>query len=912
MLTAIGCSSKSGPPPTIESIMPDPICSSGTTFVIKGTNFDHDAVVTIDGNTVQSTMVTDSMEIMVTVAADTASTGDHAVTVTNPDKKSAMGTLTGETQPLMFFVDPNVLAANMTARMDVYMSGLTTTIKSLAVQQHSDLAPNGNPPVELMNVAAVTGHPNQVQGTVAGGALGAGQYDVTVSDGVCSATLPKGLTVVGTPDITITSVSPPFGAPDQDTAITVQTSGYALKQTPRVFLSSAGTATALRAVSFQSATSVAAVVPKGALPAGDYDVIVIDPLDAGGGHIGVLQKGYHVIASPPVITDITPQTVIASQPATLVVKGAGFAAGATPTAWLDTCSAPPGVVPPTTPFALPAIAGATPTQLSVTVPASTMAAGVVCTLRIVNGTPANAAAPCPAGGTCLPYADYSAIASVNGSGNLGTWAQSTATSTDVRQLPAARTRLGALVGHVTQQARFTYVFGGDDGTVANAKSDVIATQLDPLGGMLGWTTQRSAMLKARTGLAAIRIGQFLYAIGGSDGTAAVATVERARILDPLDVPALPGIDLTPSPTGLAAGTWVYRVSGVRPANYASDPGGETLPSDPLNVTLPDLSAMTATPLVKVSLTWPAMQNVASYNVYRTSTSGQGVTQVQLIASVPQPAGTTVTFEDTGLTTTAQTPLPIGSLGKWNAVSSLTTARYGAAAAIAHGPTTATTDTWFLYVGGGAGDVALTQAKLLDTYEWARVDISLADGAQTVSAFAVGQSGGAPASIGGGRAFLSAYAADSTVKADIPAGTTYVYFGSGMDKPLTALALKSSMSVGTVTRTATSGDLGALMTVPAAPVGGAGAATIAGYLFTIGGWNSGLTIQNTSATTFCPTTGCVSSPPILTPWNNGGGGTPITPRVLLGALVEAPFIYILGGSTTSAADSATQSIERTVW
>lgn len=70
----------------------------------------------------------------------------------------------------------------------------------------------------------------------------------------------------------------------------------------------------------------------------------------------------------------------------------------------------------------------------------------------------------------------------------------------------------------------------------------------------------------------------------------------------------------------------------------------------------------------------------------------------------------VTFDDTGLSTTAQTPLPIGSLGKWNAVSSLTTPRYGAAAAIAHGKATATTDTWFLYVAGGAGDTALTQAS----------------------------------------------------------------------------------------------------------------------------------------------------------------------------------------------------------
>jgi hypothetical protein len=912
MLAALGCSSdKKGPPPTITSIMPNPICSDGTTFMIKGTNFDPDAVVTIDGDDVQGATVTDAMGITVTVAPNTASVGEHTITVTNPDKTSATGTLTGEAKPLMFFVDPNVLGANLTARISVYMSGLTTTIKSMSVQLPSDTMPNANPTVALTDVAAVTGHPNQVQATVTAGTLGAGQYDVSVTDGVCTATLQKGLTIVAVPDITITSVNPPFGAPDQDTAITVTTSGYPLTQTPRVFVSSGGRATALSAVSFQSATSVAAVVPRNALPAGDYDVIVLDPIDKNGGHVGVLANGFHVIAAPPVISSVTPQTVIASQTSTLVVGGSGFAAGATPTAWLSACSAPPGVVTPPTPFALPAVAGATPTALNVTINASTMAAGVVCVLRIINGTPTDAANPCPAGGTCLPFTDFSAVASVNGSGNLGTWVQSSATSTDVRELPRPRTRLGVVAGRVNTQTRFIYAMGGDDGVEANAKRDITSTQLSPLGDMLGWTAQRNSMMSARTGQATIRLGQFLYAIGGFDGTAVLGSVERARILDPLDVPAVPAIDLTPSATGVAAGAWVYRMSGVRAASYASDPNGETLPADPLNVTLPDLTSMTETPLVKVTLTWPAMPDVVSYNIYRTSAAGQDVTQVQFIANVPQAAGM-VTFDDTGLPTTSQTPLPLGSLGQWNAVSNLTTPRYGATTAIARGLTTATTETWFLYVAGGAGDTALTQAGLLDTYEWARVDLAIADGSQTVSPFAIGQAGGANASIGGARAFLSAYAADTTIKSVIPVGTTFVYFGSGMNRPLATLGLQSGMVAGSVTPASTTGDLGTLTTIAAAPVGGAGAATIAGFQFTIGGWNAGLAIQNTNSATFCPTTGCVSSAPVLTAWNNGGGGTPNIPRVLLGAVVEAPFLYIFGGSTTSTANNATQSTERTVW
>jgi hypothetical protein len=292
-----------------------------------------------------------------------------------------------------------------------------------------------------------------------------------------------------------------------------------------------------------------------------------------------------------------------------------------------------------------------------------------------------------------------------------------------------------------------------------------------------------------------------------------------------------------------------------------------------------------------------------------------VTQVQFIANVPQATGATVTFDDAGLPTTSQTPLPIGSLGKWNAVSDLTTPRYGAAAAIAHGLSTATTDTWFLYVAGGAADTALTQATLRDTYEWARVDITVADGSQAVSAFTVGKAGSTNASIGGARAFLGAYSADTTIKSEIPAGQTFVYFGTGMERTATGLGVKSGLVVGAVAPASTTGDLGTPSALSPPPVGGAGAATIAGFLFTVGGWNAGQTIANTFATTFCPGgAGCgpSSAPPELTTWNNGGGGTPITPRALLGAVVEAPFLYIFGGSTNSTASNAILSTERTVW
>jgi hypothetical protein len=60
------------------------------------------------------------------------------------------------------------------------------------------------------------------------------------------------------------------------------------------------------------------------------------------------------------------------------------------------------------------------------------------------------------------------------------------------------------------------------------------------------------------------------------------------------------------------------------------------------------------------------------------------------------------------------------------------------------------------------------ATLLDNYEWAKIDITLADGSQAVSAFAIGRNTGKTAdqSIGGARAFASTYSANDTVKSQI--------------------------------------------------------------------------------------------------------------------------------------------------
>ncbi len=812
---------------------------------------------------------------------------------------------------LVFAVDPNVLATDMTVTLTVYFSPATATEKpptSINVELNGTTKK-----IALTNVMAVPGHADQVQGLVTAGQLDAGSYDVVLPD---TGKLENGLVVVATPDITIDKVDPPFGDPTLDTAISLTTSGYPLEDSPRVYISQGGAATELRAVAMQSATSLTAVVPAGTLTVGDYDLIVTDPLDASGGHVGELKQGFHMIAGPPVIATVTPPTVLSASTTTLTVTGSGFAAGAT--VYFSECSAPTGVTPPTTPLSLGAATGVTPTSLQVQITGGTLPAGVACVLRVIDGAPADASNPCPAGGTCLPFADYSAIAATVNSGDLGTFTASAA-GTGVLPLQTARRALGAVVGHATPTARFLYAIGGDAGATTSAREDVEYTQLDPIGNMLAWQTQVHSMTSKRSEFATVRVGQFIYAAGGTDGAAALTSVERARILDPLDVPDVPDIDLTPATMGVTAGSWTYKITGVRDAAYPSDPGGETLPSDPLSITVPDLTKNTKAPLAKVTLTWPVMQNVVSYNIYRTSAAGQTASQVQLIGNVAQPTNaTTVSFDDTGLATTAQAPLPLGSLGKWHSAGNLTVARVGAAAAAAPGASDATSETWFLYVAGGANDAAFGTGSLQDSYEWMPITIDKTTGAQTLGSFT------AVTNIGGGRAFLSAYTADHTLMDAIPAGTTYVYFGTGTADPSGGTSIKA-MRAGSVTSASTSGNLGTLVTVNAANVGGGGYQPISGvisstskttgYLFTFGGWTSVTSLSGTESGSICPANGCAPSantPPSLDNWANGGGGTPTIPRVMLGTVVESPFIYIIGGATDATAATVTSSTERTVW
>ena len=142
----------------------------------------------------------------------------------------------------------------------------------------------------------------------------------------------------------------------------------------------------------------------------------------------------------------------------------------------------------------------------------------------------------------------------------------------------------------------------------------------------------------RTGLAAVRFGRRIYAIGGADtdtrdpavGVPALDTVEAARILDwegrPLvAAPSFSGAtQCDPATEGcLPGGTWFYRVSAIS----ASD--GESLGS---------VEASRRNVGGRLRLCWLPVAGATSYNVYRSLAEDGRSQSTRLLVAEPAVAG----------------------------------------------------------------------------------------------------------------------------------------------------------------------------------------------------------------------------------------------------------------------------------
>ncbi len=504
--------------------------------------------------------------------------------------------------------------------------------------------------------------------------------------------------------------------------------------------------------------------------------------------------------------------------------------------------------------ASPPVAASNPGATSVTGTFDASAAGAACVVRVTNGDDKT-------------FDDFSALVITNPAANLYP-------AKDGPSLLTARRAPVAVDGAASNAARFLYVAGGDDGSGA-AFDTIESAPLSLLGVPAAFSGQRNKMTRPRAFAAGARIGRFIYMAGGSNGNTREGTIERATVLLPDERGEITDLLLDVADTGLGPGVWYYRVAAVMASGDAFNPDGENLPSDPFPVRVPDLQNKK----LQITVSWRAQAGAARYRVYRSATAGATVGAEQLIAEVTAPGAT---FKDAGGAPTAtDTPVPVGSLGKWQLLpAKLSVAREGAGGAWAIDPGNAVQA--YLYALGGRQDATTALAG----YDVLPITLG-GDGSQIPAATVMTAANG----IGTARWQVGAAQATHQLSPLIPAGTTYIYAlsGAGVVKDAVAAPVKAG------------GLLGPFVDINgAAGLGNAGyGAVVAGdFVFAFGGSNAAPDTKVVSGQicASCNRMGMTVGAPYVGNFNAGQDMRQA--RYLLGSALSGAYIYVAGGVTVS--------------
>lgn len=836
------------PPPDLTDVTPARICTGGGTLGLIGEGFRDGAGVTV-GDLDASGVVVEPGGMAATATFGVGLLpGTYDLTITNPEGCSdtlvdAVDVVEG---PIMFWVDPPVVYSGISTQVTIYVSG-ASSVDSV------ELLPSGGGPAVLL-MHSFDAARGRILAVVPLGTA-AGTYDVRASASGCDTILPGGLIVTDTLTLTIDRIDPEFGHNASATPAAIAGAGFA--STPRAYLnpevpSPTTVARALESVAFVDPSRLTAVVGSG-LPVGVYDLIVVNPT----GEVGLLEDAFTVVGSPPPVIDfVSPGEVDNDATTTVTATGSGFA---TPEAtWF--CRAPDGTITEL----MGVVVSSDSTSAEVTLPASGLSAETVCVLRLTN----------PDGS----YGEFSAVAVTSPASNL---APTVAGST----MSTARAGLSLVAARATRQARFLHAIGGDAGGTTLSTGE--SAPVDPFGSLGAWFDQPNGLPGAITDAGAVVLGRQIYLVGGSDGSASLATTWRAEILDPQEAPRITDIAArrVTTETGLGSGIWYYRVSAVMPASHPTNPGGETLASDPLVVNLP-----TGLPSALVlTLFWSEVTGATEYRVYRSPAPDLASGSEELLATVAAPSRE---YEDDGSATpSGGSPLPTGAWGEWVSLPSLGTLRSGLGLGMAEDPTTA--GTFYLYaIGGdtGSGPVA--------SYELLSITVA-GDGTQTVgSAWVAGTT-----SLSSGRSLLGVYSVDFfSAPASVPLGTSYLYAVGGID------AGGSASSESWAPLVEAGGQLGAFASIDTLNPANAGFAHMAGngFLYLFGGGPPPPVRSFARSAEVCTGGGCA---PGLDNWNAQGFSITV-PRYRADGAIESAHLFVVGGETTGG--TALSSSESTVW
>ncbi|MBN1654201.1 MAG: IPT/TIG domain-containing protein [Deltaproteobacteria bacterium] len=927
-------------PPTVTDVYPFKVCAKGDTFTVEGTSFAPGSVIRLDGAPVPTQYVSET-ELTGTITEDyTPDTYD--VDVYNAEdcvSEPRLDALMVVAAPVVFFADPQYLYNAIDMRVTVWVTGISGTAPTVSIRRtDSTVAP------EIALHDPQFNGKNRVFATVTAAMdLAPGDYDVIVDDDPCRAELENALHVTDTLSVWVSGIDPPFGVsstdPEEDsavenTSVTISSESATtpngfdnFEKTPRVYLAPLDTsdpATELKAVVWVDDPSrVDGVVPSD-LPAGEYRVVVINP----DGGVGLLDSPlYKVLPNddpPPSITGLTPGQVEHLSGQEITILGENFP---TDIANLDVegrCRDIRDADPASTEQVLTTDGGeiAINSTSSTTIETTWDMGGLAtytCVITVFNLDNAS-------------YDRYSAISITESSGNIEPFFDSE------KQMVEARRALTAAAIRMNKTIRYLYAIGGDNGAATPVRTATVeSVALDPFGSILGdFSLQRHELPggvgRAFTSGAAAVIGRFVYIAGGRIGADAGVVdnaVLRAYLLDPFEAPEINDLDLSlvdAAGGGMATGVWYYRVAAVMndgvtapavPAD-ANNPGGEGLPSEPLAVQIPSAADGKE---IHLNLRWDHIPGAVQYRIYRTTAVGE-VTGDELLlgemnaltdlGNVIDEGGTpleTQTFLDDGIDNSgldpndpSNNPMPLGSLGTWRQVATMTATREGAALVAVPDAADSTGATHFLYVLGGRD----SSGAYLASTERIKVNSPESNQQTLVHPVDAGQPAAfvASAPLNDARWLLGAVYMDAKKSTQITGSDVWIYALPGEDGPNPndgvneVTALKVDVSDGSADGDGVDGDgsLSAVTDVDAPNTKYTGYAYVSNhnYIHVMGG--------KTGAPHTAGDETYVTTVPSLGNWN---AGTNLDEsRQYVGTGYESAFVFILGGTTDTALASRT--------
>jgi hypothetical protein len=935
------------PPPEITLVAPLKVCGGGNAIEITGTGFTPQVEVTAGGRNLIVISVTsdNGTDTIVAEFPLDMEPGFYDITVTNPD---GCGDVWGDDHdeaqvevtklPLVFFVDPEVVYQPVSIQAKVYVTGINTV---------PDPNPS-NPPVGVVDVTLTdpsgvdhqvdpanwtwsADEPNRLFLTLES-EMALGDWDVTVEDAAgCFATLEDAFEVTNEKHVVLESITPEFGwtnaytpvviesLPDGDPLLVPPKDNF--QDVPRLFLNppsgaSSAVATEVYAVTYQNPALLDAIVPVDLEP-GLYDLLVINPDRS----IGFEEDFFEVTEDPPpIIQSVAPGSVDSSETAArIIIRGQHFPETQTiDTNWdaqvhFDCLNRVTGstypLVGPLNPVETP-----TTSRLEVDLDATQFANGAVCLVEVTNRVNDT-------------YDVFAAISVTNPSENLYAW-------TDGEPLVEARRAPAVVAGRVTRTARYVYAIGGDDGQ-GTVSSTMEWAKVGLLGGMESWfrpydpddpldpNPYKSEVYlpEARTMAGVSRIGRFVYLVGGNDGTGLVDTVLRAQILDPLAAPRIDDISVDVSDsdqTGLDGGTWIYRVAALYDSGDDDNPGGESLPSDPFVVRLPDTFGT-----LDVEITWiaPTAGTPVGYRIYRTPTAGSGSGSEVWITDV----GDVTTWEDTGAAPQSGRPLPTGALGRWHSFDLPIDAqvdefdpRPREYPCVAEGMDPDNggggTDYAYIYMAGGLSEDEIPAPKVRNDVQFLTIEL-VDEHDQDILGWSEAENPDGVVTLPGPAWQCHGHTAVDTLHSLLGDGETWVYFGGGFADAAQTTPVGST--IGALVGATGLFDAWVDLKSDMPNYAGYGYASANNQLYVFGGHNGGVSEKAIGGAICGSTTdndhkcsgATTNAPPEVQNWNSQT--FPGTGRYLPGSAQESSVMFLVGGEASlpsGGTEPASKSVE----